>query len=147
MNTEYDKIFLNVAKEISQQSNDWRTKVGAVFVKDNCIISAGCNHTPNKMKKNLLPTENGKKLIEQKNTFMIHAELDAVLNYKGSVSDFIDSTAYITLFPCMNCAKLLAQIGVKQIIYLDEYYNSEEMATSKYILDICNIDYQKYEGE
>lgn len=137
------KNYINIAQEVAQLSNDWHTKVGAVFVKNNKILSTGYNSSPIGFDTSLIPKNNGETLIQQKNTYMIHAEMNAILNYKGNITDLKGSTIYVTLCPCSQCAKILIQLGVEKVVYLEEYLKQETM-TAKYMFSICNIICQQY---
>lgn len=141
---KWDNYFMEVAKDTAALSKDPKTKVGAVLVKDRKILSVGFNGAPRSFPDELIPTQEGHKLIEQKNTFMCHAELNSILNYGGHMRDLKNSTVYVTISPCTKCAIALAQIGVKNVIYLEEYHRAEETEASKYIMDKCNIKYSKF---
>ena len=60
--------------------------------------------------------------IRDRHNYVVHAEANAVLNYRGSLKDLEGSTVYVTLFPCHDCAKILAQVGVGEVVYLDNKY-------------------------
>lgn len=138
--------FMTVAKDTAQLSKDPNTKVGAVLVKNRRIKSTGFNGAPQSFPDELVPQVSGDKLIEQKNTFMCHAELNAVLNYDGKVSDLSKCSLYTTVSPCSHCAKMLAQVGIKEVIYLEEYHRSEETDAAKYIFKVCGVDYISYDS-
>ena len=138
--------FMTVAKDTAQLSKDPNTKVGAVLVKNRRIKSTGFNGAPQSFPDELVPQVSGDKLIEQKNTFMCHAELNAVLNYDGKVSDLSECTLYTTISPCSHCAKMLAEVGIKRVIYLEEYHRSEETDAAKYIFKVCGVDYISYDS-
>ena len=77
---------------------------------------------------------------------MIHAEANAILNYRGSLKDLAGATAYVTLFPCQECAKTLAQAGIGEVVYLDDKYNGTEgNLISKAVLDRCGVSYRQIE--
>lgn len=138
--------FMTVAKNTAQLSKDPNTKVGAVLVKNRRIKSTGFNGAPQSFPDELVPQISGDKLIDQKNTFMCHAELNAVLNYDGKVSDLSECTLYTTISPCSHCAKMLAQVGIKDVVYLEEYHRSEETEAAKYIFKVCGVNYISYES-
>lgn len=143
----WDEYFMHLAEESASRSKDPNTKVGACVVKDLTVLSLGYNGAPRLFPDKLVPLgrDSTLPLRLQKNTFMCHAELNAILNYKGNLSEFANSTIYVTVFPCHECAKALAQIGVKEIVYKDEYHRKEIFETAKYILDTCGINYRKLE--
>lgn len=145
MDSKWNKYFMNIAKETASLSKDPKTKVGAVYVKDKRILSIGYNGAPSNFPDELVPVESGEKLIDQKNTYMCHAELNGLLNYNGKISDLKDSTLYTTVSPCSRCACMIAQLGIKKVIYLEKYHRIEETEATERIFDVCNIDYSKYE--
>ena len=144
MDNKWNSYFMNIAKETAKLSKDPNTKVGAVLVKNKKIKSVGYNGAPRTFPDDLVPKKDGDTLIQKKNTYMCHAELNAILNYDEKSSDLEGSTLYTTISPCSNCAKMLAQIGIKEVIYLEEYHRSEETDAAKYIFNVCGIDYIPY---
>ncbi len=137
--------FMSVAESSAQLSKDPITKVGAVLVKNRRIKSTGFNGAPQSFPDELVPTTNGEHLIDQKNTYMCHAELNAVLNYDGNITDLKDSDIYVTVSPCSKCACMLAQVGVKRVIYKEKYHRAEETDAAEYILDKCGVEYVSYD--
>lgn len=142
----WDTFFINVAISASKRSKDPRTQVGACIVSpDNRILSVGYNGTPKGFDDTIFPWSSSGNALDSKYGYVVHAELNAVLNYKGSLSDLKDSTVYVTLFPCNECAKALAQVGVKSIVYISDSHDGEDAnIISKKILDTCGINYRKY---
>lgn len=137
---KWHKYFMDAAELSAQLSKDPKTKVGAVIVNNKRIKSTGYNGAPSNFPDEYVPIENGERLIEKKNTFMCHAELNAVLNYDGKISDLKDSTMYVTVSPCSHCACMLSQVGIKQIIYKEKYHREEEVEAAEYIFNICGIE-------
>ena len=143
--SKWPKYFMSVAESSAQLSKDPITKVGAVLVKNRRIKSTGFNGAPQSFPDELVPTENGEHLIDQKNTYMCHAELNAVLNYDGNITDLKDSDIYVTVSPCSKCACMLAQVGVKRVIYKEKYHRAEETDATEYILNNCGDEYVSYD--
>lgn len=147
----WNEYYMNIAIISALRSKDPNTQVGAVLVsKDNKIMSIGYNGAPRAFDDTKVPWSRDTKLpyIKQKYPYMCHAELNAVVNYGGSILDFKDATIYVTLFPCDSCAKLLAQIGVKKVVYLYDYHHDEPIyGASRIILKECNIKYEQYKRE
>ena len=141
---KWDEYFMNIAKETAKLSKDPRTKVGAVIVKGKKLLSVGYNGAPIAMDDSLIPTSEGEGLLNQKNTYMVHAELNAILNYKGQIQDLEGSTVYVTVSPCTNCVLVLSQVGIKNVIYLDAYHREEIHNAATYIMDKCGINYCKF---
>ena len=82
--------------------------------------------------------------LQDKHNYVVHAEANAVLNYRGSLKDLEGSTVYVTLFPCHDCAKILAQVGVGEVVYLDnKYADTDDGRISRRILDSCGISYRQ----
>lgn len=113
-----DTVFINIAKETSTLSHCVRSKVGAVLVKDGNIISFGYNGTPSGM--NNCCEENDVTLKH-----VIHAECNAILKAAKTGNSVDGSTLYLTLSPCLDCSKLILQSGIKRVVYLTKYRNSE----------------------
>lgn len=151
MNNRWPKYFMTVAEESSKLSKDNHTKVGAVIVNNKRIKSTGYNGAPQSFPDELVPENNdGETLIEKKNTYMCHAELNAILNYDGQISDLNGSDLYVTVSPCSRCACMIAQVGIKRVIYKEKYHRSEETTAAEYILNKCGveiIDYESFEKE
>ena len=143
-----EATFMATAIVWAGRSKDPSTQVGACYVNEKGrIISVGYNGSPNKWDDDVFPwgkdISNGEK--NTKYPYVIHAEMNGILNYDGSSSDFENSVCYVTLFPCSNCAKFLVQRGVKKIVYLcDKYKNKEDNIEAKILLKACNVEYVKY---
>lgn len=145
MDNKWSTYFMNIAKETAKLSKDPNTKVGAVLTKGKYIKSIGYNGAPKSFPDNLVPKDNDDpELINQKNAYMVHAELNAILNYEGKLSDLKDSTLYVTISPCHNCALLLAQLGIKKVIYLEKYHRNNMTDVSDKIFNVCNIECEEY---
>lgn len=140
-----DATYMATALLWSARSKDPSTKVGACFVNEKGrIISVGYNGSPNMWDDDEFPwgrdIKNGE--VNTKYPYVIHAEMNGILNYNGSSDDFNNSTLYVTLFPCSNCAKFLAQKGIKKIVYLsDKYKGTEDNTCAKILLNKCKIEY------
>lgn len=141
----WDEYFMHLAEESALRSKDPSTKVGACLVKDKRVLSLGYNGAPRSFPDDLVPMTqyDGDNMLHQKNTYMCHAELNAILNYRGSLSELEGSSIYVTIFPCHECAKILAQLGISEIIYKEEYHRSKILSASKYILEKCSIPFRK----
>ena len=142
--SKWDTYFMNVAKDTAQLSKDPNTKVGAVIAHGKQLKSIGFNGAPGNFPDDMVPTEDGPRLIQKKNTYMCHAELNAILNYDGKISDLQGSTLYTTISPCSHCAKMLAQLKISEVVFLEEYHRSEETEAAKYIFDVCGVKYGSF---
>ena len=139
LRTQIDEAYMLCALGIASNSGDPSTQVGACYVsEDGYLLSVGCNHVP-------LNWDEDKYPWEDKNTYMIHAEMAAMANYQGSIKDFKNGTIYVTLFPCVNCAKIISSLGVKKIIYKDVRDNCEEFNNACTLLDNSGIEYIKFD--
>ena len=113
-----DTVFINTAKQISTLSHCVRSKVGAVIVKDGNIISFGYNGTPSGM-------DNSCEENDVTFPHVIHAECNAILKAAKTGNSVDSSTLYLTLSPCLDCSKLILQSGIKKVIYLNVYRNTQ----------------------
>ena len=113
---KYDYKYLEIAEKISELSHANKKKVGAIIVKNSVIISDGYNGTPNGFENNC-EDQNG---ITK--WYTLHAEANAILKLAriGGVSAK-NATLYLTLSPCKECAKLILQSGISNVIYKEEY--------------------------
>ena len=146
---EWDEYFMAIAKLSAMRSKDPSTQVGACIVSnDNRILSIGYNGAPNGFSDEKFPWGRDGKNLDTKYPYVCHAELNAILNYRGSKKDLEDARIYVDLFPCNECAKEIIQSGIKEVIYLsDKYANTEETIASKQLFDICGIKYRQLTEE
>ena len=114
-----DRVFLNIAKEVSTLSYCVRAKVGSVIVKDGNVISFGYNGTPSGS-DNCCEEEVEGKLVSKSE--VLHAESNAILKAAKMGFSTDGATMYLTLSPCKDCAKLILQSGIKRVVYLELFY-------------------------
>lgn len=118
-----DNVYMNIAKQVASLSYCVRSKVGAVLVKDGNIISMGYNGTPKGMDnccEEVLEDDGVESIFVTKKE-VLHAEMNAILKAAKTGNSVDGSTLYITLMPCVDCAKYLLQSGIKRVVYLDDY--------------------------
>lgn len=142
----WDEYFMAIAKLSAMRSKDPSTQVGACIVSnDNRILSIGYNGAPNGFSDEKFPwARKAKTNLDTKYPYVCHAELNAILNYRGSKKDLEDSKIYVDLFPCNECAKIIIQSGIKQVIYLsDKYADSENNIASRKLFEECGVTYKK----
>ena len=143
-----DNYFMNYAINISSNANCIKGKVGAIFVKDDKIIAEGVNSVPNgitpcteetciRKKLNLKSGEN------QELCFVVHAEQNALIDALNNKIDVKDSVLYVTKQPCIICAKMIINAGIRKIIYLKAYPDKY----SESLLKEAGIEINKFEGE
>ena len=118
----WDEYFMGVALLAAGRSKDPSTQVGACIVDNsNRIISTGYNGFPHGCSDDDFPWNRDSEQGETKYPFVVHAELNAVLNAGGK--SLFGSRLYVALFPCNECAKAIIQSGIKEVIYLSNKYN------------------------
>ncbi|MBY4798216.1 dCMP deaminase family protein [Collinsella sp. AGMB00827] len=141
----WDEFFMRVAIAAQLRSKDPNTQVGACIAStNNRILSVGYNGTPSALDDDDFPWGTSEDPLEDKHNYVVHAEANAVLNYRGSLNDLADATVYVTLFPCHDCAKILAQVGIGSVVYLDDKYaDTDDGRISRRILDSCGINYRQ----
>jgi len=143
----WDEFFMRVAIAASLRSKDPNTQVGACIADTNHrILSVGYNGTPSGIDDDEFPWGANENPLFDKHNYVMHAEANAILNYRGSLKDMTDATVYVTLFPCHECAKMLVQAGIGEVVYFDDKYDgTEDNVVSKRILDTCNVGYRPVE--
>ena len=104
-----------MARVWAENSYCKRRQVGALIVKENMIISDGYNGTPSGF-ENVCEDETG---ITK--PYVLHAEANAITKVAASTNNSQGATIYITASPCLECAKLIIQSGIKRVVYDDEY--------------------------
>ena len=118
----WEDYFMSTALLISCRSSCNRLHVGCVLVKNNIIISAGYN--------GFLPGAPHESIVVNNHEIAtVHAEQNAISDCASRGVSVKDATAYITHFPCINCAKILAASGIKEIVYLNDYKNDSNVLT------------------
>ena len=141
----WDEYFMALARLTAKRSKDPNTQVGAVIVgEDNRILSIGYNGTPNGYEDSEFPWDREGSPLETKYMYVCHAEMNAIINYRGSRSELENAKVYVDLFPCNECAKIIVQSGIKEVIYLSDKYNGTDgNIASKRILDKCGVKYRQ----
>jgi len=143
----WDEYFMAIAKLSAMRSKDPSTQVGACIVsQDNRILSIGYNGAPNGFDDEKFPWGRDGENLNTKYPYVCHAEMNAILNFRGSKKDLENSKIYVDLFPCNECAKIIIQSGIKEVIYLsDKYKDAENNIASRRLFDECNVTYKKIE--
>ncbi|MFY7992042.1 MAG: deoxycytidylate deaminase [Bacteriovoracaceae bacterium] len=141
----WDEYFMLQAMTASFKSKDPNTKVGCVFVDDNNHqISMGYNGQIAGIDEQKTPWGNDKtvKLDQQKYAYVVHSEANAILHAKSSLEG---SRVYVTLFPCHECAKMIATVKVKEVVFMsDKYCGTVENDIAKKIFDMSGIRYRQF---
>ena len=134
-----------IAKLSAMRSKDASTQVGACIVgADNKILSIGYNGAPNGFDDDKFPWAREGNNLETKYPYVCHAEMNAILNYRGSRKDLEGARIYVDVFRCNEWAKSTIQTGIKKGVYLsDKYADSENNIASRKLFDTCGIEYEK----
>lgn len=112
---ELDKRYIRMASIWAENSYCVRRKVGALIVKDKMIISDGYNGTPAGF-ENICEDENNLT-----KPYVLHAEANAITKIARSNNSSNGATLYVTASPCIECAKLIIQAGIKRVVYSEKY--------------------------
>lgn len=110
-----DMRYLRMADIWAENSYCVRRKVGVLIVKDKSIISDGYNGTPAGF-ENICEDEQG--LTKQ---YVLHAEANAITKVAASTNNCAGATLYVTAAPCIECAKLIIQSGIRRVVYGEHY--------------------------
>lgn len=136
----WDEYFMLQAMMASFRSKDPRTKVGCVFVDDqNRQITMGYNGAIAGIDESKIPWGHDKSvpLEHQKYGYVMHSEANAIVHCTRSL---VGARGYVTLFPCNECAKLIASQRVSEIVYLsDKYHDSPEVRIARKIFDLAGV--------
>ena len=145
---DWDTYFMSIAHVVKLRSNCSRRMVAAVIVKDKRIISTGYNGTPRGVKNCFeggCPrcagnAPSGSNLDE---CICSHAEENAITQSAYHGISTKDATMYVTLNPCLTCAKMIINAGIKEVIYDEEYRFSEQ---TKALLSQGGVICRKFRG-
>lgn len=141
----WDEYFMANAILVSSRSKDPNNRVGACIVNsENKVLSVGYNGLPRGMDDDLFdwssPGEKTGIKKHIKDYYVVHAERNAILNYRGSLDDLKGSTLYVTWFPCTECTKEIIQVGIKKVVYLRMYSKKELVDISKTMLNHAGVE-------
>jgi dCMP deaminase len=142
----WDEYFMGIALFSAQRSKDPSTQVGACIVSDdNKILSIGYNGAPTGFDDDKMNWAREGNFLETKYAYVCHAELNAILNYRGATLE--GSTIYVDLFPCNECAKAVIQAGIKKVVYVSDKYADLDMTkVSKRMLKECGVELVQYKS-
>ena len=110
-----DLRYLRMARIWAENSYCKRRQVGALVVKEKMIISDGFNGTPSGFENECEDETNATK------PYVLHAEANAIAKLARSSNNSDGSTLYVTAAPCIECAKLIIQSGIKRVVYAEKY--------------------------
>ena len=128
MKQKFIDYFMDVAERTSQLSHAIRLQVGAIIVKDDRIISIGYNGMPSGWDNNCEfeftdPQTKVKELVTRKE--VLHAETNAIAKLAKSNESGVGATLFITHAPCLDCAKLIYQSGINNVLYRNTYRSDD----------------------
>ena len=141
----WDEYFMSVAKLSAMRSKDPSTQVGACIASNtNRILSTGYNGAPNGIEDKYFPWDREGEFLNTKDPYVCHAEMNCILSYRGDNKDLENARIYVDLFPCNECAKIIIQSGIKEVIYLcDKYADTDGVKASKKMFDACGVKYKQ----
>ena len=135
----WDSYFMGLSHLSALRSKDPHTQVGAAIVDDDHrVISVGYNGLPRGCADQEYPWQREGDVLDTKYPYVAHAELNAILNSKWSVKN---TTIYVSLFPCNECAKAIIQSGIKRVVYeSDKYAGTEMNVAAKRMLSSAGVE-------
>ncbi len=143
----WDEYFMGVAKLSSKRSKDPNTQVGCCIVnEDKKIVGVGYNGMPRNCNDLDFPWNIREgKLQDTKYAYVVHAELNAILN---SITSLKGCTLYVSLFPCNECVKAIIQSGIKEIVYEDNKYEGKDFdLAAKKMLQAANVKTRQFKDD
>ncbi|MBD3258973.1 cytidine deaminase [candidate division GN15 bacterium] len=144
----WEEYFMAVAQLSAQRSKDPNTQVGACIVNRNKrIIGIGYNGFPAGCSDDELPWSRDGLFLDTKYPYVCHAEMNAITNATNR-PDLNGATLYVSLFPCNECAKLIVQVGITEVVFLqDKYHDEEVFIASRRIFDMAGVKYRALEPQ
>ena len=138
----WQEYFMGLAHLSALRSKDPNTQVGACIVDDdNKVVTIGYNGMPRGCNDSDMPWAREGGFKETKYAYVVHAELNAILNSPRSLKN---TTLYVSLFPCNECAKAIIQSGIKKIYYESDKYNGTDgNVVSKKMLTAAGVSFEQ----
>ena len=137
----WDDYFMAMAFLTAKRSKDPNTQVGACIVssKEKLILALGYNGFPRGCSDDYLPwARDSSSLLKTKYPYVCHAEVNAILNKCSA--NVKDATLYVALFPCNECAKMIIQAGIQEVVYLqDHYHDTDQCRASRIMFGMAGI--------
>lgn len=148
---EFDDIFMELAVNLAKRSHCIKRHVGAVLAKDTRIISIGYNGPPAGTHNcdEEWPETGCSPDSKGSCTLAIHAEQNAILFAVKNKATVEGSTLYVTLSPCLACARIIYSMGIEKVIYLNSYAKYKQLEVDEGIafLERFGVDVQQYRGK
>lgn len=146
----FDDIFMELAVNLAKRSHCIKRHVGAVLTKDTRIISIGYNGPPEKTHNcdEEWPEEGCPRDSKGSCSLALHAEENAIVYAVGNGTEVRGSTMFVTLSPCISCARLMFASGIQKVIYLHSYAEYKGLAIDEGIefLRKFGVQVEKYSG-
>jgi len=142
----WDDYFMGIALLAAKRSKDPSTQVGACIVSgetndsmnNNTILSVGYNGLPIGCSDDDFPWDRNGDFLDTKYPFVVHAELNAILNARGK--SLSGAKIYVALFPCNECCKAIIQSGIREVVYLsDKYATTDAVKASKKMFQAAGV--------
>ena len=129
----FDEIYMELAEKLSLRSHCVKAKVGAVLTKDTRIVSLGYNGPPAGTHNCDLiwPDEGCPRDSKGSCSLALHAEQNAILYAAKSNISIQGSTLYVTLSPCISCARIIFTMGIKKVYYLHTYADFKGLSSDE----------------
>lgn len=138
---QFDRKYLEMAEIWAKNSYCKRRQVGALIVKDKMIISDGYNGTPSGF-ENVCEDEDFRT-----KPYVLHAEANAITKVAKSNNSSENATLYVTTSPCMECAKLIIQSGIRRVVFDNDYHDDEGISLLKRAgIEVRNIKLNLTQG-
>ncbi len=135
---QFDRRYLEMAQIWAKNSYCKRRQVGALIVQGKMIISDGYNGTPSGFENNCEDDNNKTK------PYVLHAEANAITKVAKSNNSSENATLYVTTSPCLECAKLIIQSGIKRVVFSDKYHNQDGLVLLERAgIEVVFIDFEK----
>ena len=143
---DWDEYFMGIAQLSSLRSKDPSTQVGACIVDDaHKVVSIGYNGMPRGVNEETVPWGHGDGL-KSKYLYVCHAEFNAILNTRDG-AHLQGCILYVTLFPCNECAKAIIQVGIKEVVFLEDKHSEDTIyEASKSLLEMTGVKIRHYTG-
>jgi len=147
---DFDDIFMELAVNLAKRSHCIKRHVGAVLAKDTRIISIGYNGPPSATHNcdEEWPGEGCPRSSKGSCSLAIHAEQNAILYAVKNKTSVEGSKLYVTLSPCLPCARMIYTMGIEKIVYLRSYaaYKGIDIDEGLDFLNRFGVRTEKYNG-
>lgn len=133
----WEEFFISIALITAQRSKDPSTQVGCCIVNNNVIIGTGYNGMPNGCNDDEMPWTQHGGFIEAKYAYVVHAEVNAITN--ADSRQLIGATLYCTLAPCNECAKVIIQSGIKEVVFVNGFRSTDYHIVAQHLFEKAGI--------